>query len=319
MIHTYTVADSMAVYFRRLTTFALIGVLGLTFLALVVYQFVDKIDWHSHHPPGVPGILVGGYVLALVAAYLIYIWAHHVKSLQKRHLDYRALAEGFRVQIFWYLAGIWASAADFYLRKQRGELEWIRHAIRAGAMLVAQPDGGLSVSAQDRAGRAQAVLACWVKDQHEWYTKSSRKNEAGAKSIKRLGRFIAIPVALLLASGKLLKATIWEGHPAIVQRFFSKPYEDWSHLWAFGITFLVVAAIGLLQVYSKFSALSEQGKQYSRMAIAFGNALRYIEGLESLDSPEARSVLSELGREALLENGDWLLLHRERPLEVPKA
>jgi hypothetical protein len=28
-------------------------------------------------------------------------------------------------------------------------------------------------------------------------------------------------------------------------------------------------------------------------------------------------VLRELGQEALEENGDWVLLHRERPLEVP--
>jgi hypothetical protein len=30
----------------------------------------------------------------------------------------------------------------------------------------------------------------------------------------------------------------------------------------------------------------------------------------------ARDVLRELGLEALVENGDWVLLHRERPLDV---
>jgi hypothetical protein len=34
---------------------------------------------------------------------------------------------------------------------------------------------------------------------------------------------------------------------------------------------------------------------------------------------EARALLRELGAEALEENGDWVLLHRERPLEVPHA
>ena len=34
---------------------------------------------------------------------------------------------------------------------------------------------------------------------------------------------------------------------------------------------------------------------------------------------EAQELLIELGKEALGENGDWMLLHRERPLEVPKG
>jgi hypothetical protein len=34
---------------------------------------------------------------------------------------------------------------------------------------------------------------------------------------------------------------------------------------------------------------------------------------------EATSYILELGKEALAENGDWLLHHRERPLEVPKG
>ena len=33
----------------------------------------------------------------------------------------------------------------------------------------------------------------------------------------------------------------------------------------------------------------------------------------------APALIEELGKEALVENGDWVLLHRERPLQVPKA
>jgi len=31
----------------------------------------------------------------------------------------------------------------------------------------------------------------------------------------------------------------------------------------------------------------------------------------------ARLLILELGQQALGENGDWVLLHRERPLEMP--
>jgi hypothetical protein len=33
----------------------------------------------------------------------------------------------------------------------------------------------------------------------------------------------------------------------------------------------------------------------------------------------ARSLAVELGKEALAEHGDWLMLHRERPIKLPKV
>jgi hypothetical protein len=32
---------------------------------------------------------------------------------------------------------------------------------------------------------------------------------------------------------------------------------------------------------------------------------------------ELTALIEELGKEALSENGDWILLHRDRPLDVP--
>ena len=42
-------------------------------------------------------------------------------------------------------------------------------------------------------------------------------------------------------------------------------------------------------------------------------------GLAAPGSGEAPATLLELGKEALAENGDWVLLRRERPLEMPHA
>jgi hypothetical protein len=41
-------------------------------------------------------------------------------------------------------------------------------------------------------------------------------------------------------------------------------------------------------------------------------ALRYVG-----DHVRARDILVEIGKIALVENGDWLILHRQRPVEVP--
>jgi hypothetical protein len=54
------------------------------------------------------------------------------------------------------------------------------------------------------------------------------------------------------------------------------------------------------------------------MLIIFDNAIKSIRGLlGSGKVAAAKSCLRALGKETLIENGDWVLLHRERPLEIP--
>jgi hypothetical protein len=50
---------------------------------------------------------------------------------------------------------------------------------------------------------------------------------------------------------------------------------------------------------------------FSRGAVCLEFALR------DTDYGLAKSLIRELGDEALAENGDWVLLHRERAIEVP--
>ena len=102
--------------------------------------------------------------------------------------------------------------------------------------------------------------------------------------------------------------------------------ESWEHVahhahgWmALGIT--MPAVIGaLLHGYSEKRALAEHVKQYDRMSVLFANAKQRLrEALDAGRLHEARHLLWELGKEALAENGDWVLLHRQRPLEIPQA
>ena len=43
------------------------------------------------------------------------------------------------------------------------------------------------------------------------------------------------------------------------------------------------------------------------------------QAIEANDKSDANDIISELAQEALLENGDWLLMHWSRPLEIPKG
>jgi hypothetical protein len=41
--------------------------------------------------------------------------------------------------------------------------------------------------------------------------------------------------------------------------------------------------------------------------------------LEERETDAAQALVVELGKEALAEHADWVLLHRERPVELPEA
>jgi hypothetical protein len=72
--------------------------------------------------------------------------------------------------------------------------------------------------------------------------------------------------------------------------------------------------------YAEKLALAEHVKQYQRMRLLFDGTAEHVRrALRRGDLAAARALLFELGREALAESGDWVLLHRERPLEVPRA
>ena len=92
------------------------------------------------------------------------------------------------------------------------------------------------------------------------------------------------------------------------------------------VTIASLAAIGgILHYYVEKRAHPEHAKQYQRMKIMFENAGNSLSELgqpsewSSYEREKAFSVIADLGKEALAENGDWVLLHRERPVELPKA
>jgi len=84
--------------------------------------------------------------------------------------------------------------------------------------------------------------------------------------------------------------------------------------------FVLAGLAGVLHTYIDKRALSEHTKQYERMGTLFTLAAqRMKKRLEEKRTDEARRILLELGKESLAENGDWLMTHRNRPVDVPHA
>ena len=63
-----------------------------------------------------------------------------------------------------------------------------------------------------------------------------------------------------------------------------------------------------------------QAKRYHWMSALFKQTSEQLKALlNEQKSSEAQRLILDLGKEALEENGDWVIIHRERTLEVPKG
>ena len=231
-------------------------------------------------------------------------------ALDSQSLDYRAMAEGSRVLFFWLIAGIDDSVSDNYLDKQRTELDWIRNALR-----------GWSIGVKDRwtiafanvRERLDFVVEHWVNDQLAYFKKKSKQNEDSAELMERAVS-LSVTLALLGAVG-IAVAAIWNS--AFHHDWWESPKSEWL-AWPIIAIDLFLALGALLHHFRERMAYSEHAKQYRRMMGVFQNASEMIRAkLDSNDIAGARRCLRNLGREALAENADWVLLHRDRPLELP--
>ena len=74
---------------------------------------------------------------------------------------------------------------------------------------------------------------------------------------------------------------------------------------------------GLLREFGEKMALKKQARSYEQMRSLLGTAsVKMKKLIDAKDWPSANTLLSGLGREALAENADWVLYHRDRPPEM---
>jgi hypothetical protein len=291
----YATADVLAGFFQTRTLQTLIWLFILVFI-------VVSAQVASYVLTGNPYILLT-YVLGLAAAYTAYLWAHR-GEFEKKYLDYRALAEGLRIQLFWEIGGISENIADHYMRKQKGELDWIRNAV----IIWSIPEEGSSseelMYGSTIEARLKFVGKHWISDQFNYFRKAAIRDRQKLERFRLWGNIFFF-VGLLLATIETSFDFFLTSNP----------------LTRITLVIGVAQVIGaLLHGYSEKRLLSEQSRQYTRMGMLFSNAKNYYEKqVADKQHDAAQSLIMELGREALVENGDWVLLHRERPMEVPKA
>jgi len=298
----FSVADALSTCAQVERNAVFIKLAGLATLAIIFQQIYSG-------PFSSPFILGAALVSGIIAV-LVFKLAS-LSRVEDRYLDYRVLAEACRVQHFWLKTGVKASVADNFLLEQRDELEWIRQAVRTNDLSIDLN----SMSAPADVSNIEATRKHWVEDQRKYFIGTAFK--LGKSELNRLKMIRWSSIAsTLFFSGVVAVFTL-----AVAQILLMEHYLELGAVLVqySGIAYgLLFAASGMIKVYQEINAFSEHSKSYRRSGMLMNRASQRLVDAESRnDVILSQRILYETGCEALDENGDWLLLHRNRPVEVP--
>lgn len=308
-------------------------------------------DWIHVDPRN---LLLITFLLSLAGAVVVVLIAWWYR-FSERYLDYRALAEAVRVRIMWGAAGIPESVAESYLGQMRSEIAWARMALKSASPPPAIWQRYFrNLTADVKIARLRTVADLWVRKQRKYFADKMQVHRIGAAKLRSrgfqmalVGWFIALafvplaywhafesrplnPQARAAEEGVSPTVATSPGLPAssALSEHLDKPpaaaaknrrpeTEHSGQKWPLIVIGTLVLAGGLLIAYCERRSHEELAKQYERMAKVFSQGEQEIDDLLLANNTEAiQDVMRALGREAIMENAQWLILRRNRPVEL---
>jgi hypothetical protein len=267
------------------------------------------------------GLLLTAYSLCYVLIFVVFLRARRERH-QERFLDYRALAEAFRVAVFWRLVGIGLKAADADAAgdgsavdphtvgvlanacplKQPSELSWVKECLRTLELL----DRAEGIAHERELAPACHAVArsAWVNGQAAFFRRRGLDYDNLAERLEGWAGILLMITAFLLAP--LLGIVAFGGAAAPV-------FLGVDLLLVLG---LLPGSAAALTAYSERLALKAQARQYDRMRLLFERACELLpERIEPHTTALVRAVYRELGIEAMRESAEWVAVYRQRPIE----
>jgi len=288
----FQAADWLAIHFQRRVYFAMRAIYTLAALMGIAFMCYADLPAQDYMIFVFLALFAFGVSVSLVA---------RRRGWHRKYLDYRALAEGLRVQSYWRRAGLSVTADsefahDNFLQKQDVELGWIRNVMRSAGL-----EADLSKSPPEP-DAIERVIAEWVGEsgvsgQLGYYERRASQRTRLHRITESLGSvslWLGIGISVFLA--------------AFVLRLSQ---DTKTTLVAIMAAVSVIAAVREAYAYRK--ADKELIKQYRFMCRIFTSARGALD--HARDAAEQREILRALGEAALAEHAEWTLMHRERPLE----
>ena len=288
--HVFRAADWLAIYFQKRMLRALRATHLLALLMGLMYIIYSDLVPKQYFLYAFLGFFVVAAIIHTIAAR---------EAWHRKYLDYRTLAEGLRVQLYWAAAGVTTGtiskfAHDNFLQAQDPDLGWIRNVMRvAGTESDASGYNdpvGLEFTLKEWLGDEDSGQLGYFRRKGEERARRFQRTEGLAKIVLWIG-FAAVALLILMSAeiGDLVR------DPVVV---------------LMGVMLLLV---GVHQSYGFSIADAELIKQYKFMYRIFHNARRRIDAADS--DAERRRILHVLGDAALGEHAQWILMHRERSIE----
>jgi len=306
ILSCYGYADTLALHYQKITTDVL---KRLLITAVASFFFFDIFDqfWAKAYILALFPIIMGmGYLFYKIALR---------KDYENKYYDYRALAEGLRVQFFWKLMHSKENTYDHYLRKYRGEMDWIFQTIR-NVCMNANQEISQNPSACKK-GELEIIQRRWVKDQENFFVKKATEKgqKIGRQETTTLCFFCA---ALVMVLGFFIVKAIVSYQQGSFKDFINmEDIHQGFVCYLFSFLIDVFLAIGAaLAIYVEKRAFADELRQYQRMMVLYSRASRFMEKyIAENNIMGAENLAIELGKEALIENGDWYIIQRSKPLE----
>jgi hypothetical protein len=283
----FRAADWLAIHYQKQFLFMLRATHALVFLMAMMFLFYSEV--------AASRFFMIAFAIGLAIAVGLRAQAAR-KQWRERYLEYRALAEGLRVQFYWGVAGVTSGSLtkythDNFLQKQDIALAWIRNVMRAAGI-------GCDAAPNTERTGLEFALEDWIGTESKggqlrYYRTKAVQHEARNAQLEGLGRFVAYAVVVFLVG-------------AVV----APPGGLRTALFVLLAVLLLVVSIR--EAYAYRVAEKEVIRQYEFMYRIFHNARKRL-ATATTDS-EKRRILRILGEAALEEHAEWVLLHRERAL-----
>ena len=216
-------------------------------------------------------------------------------AVHRRYIEYRALAEALRVQLYLRYAGSRTETQRIMAWTQQQETPWILCALCA-------------VNAGKAPEQTRDVRESWVEGQRAYHEKTGKRSAGQSGRNDRLVRIAAICAATLYFGGlafELLCGGLIFAPTVRVQHI-----ETWRTVLKILLGTVTVGTLFLASSYGQMSV--ERNRTDHRKMEAFYAAVgRQMERLG-----QTEELLETLAREELTENGNWCSYQRDNAPEL---
>ncbi len=250
-----------------------------------------------------PNIVFHKYIdiIYIFLALIIFLLLKWFNTKKEKHEDYRALAEGLRVQTAWNMAKINDSAALYYLSHQKGELGWIRTALRCINVFHLPIDNKEKIN-------IDLLDKYWINEQIGYFNKNIPEKQKQSVAINKKIKFYFIVFVISAIANGIFGFT--DISTKLSPIFMNLTIADF-----FQVLFIVLPLSYLSYLKSKqhFDGNDELLREYTLSLDIFQRADKLIKKADI----DKQSVYKNLGVEALRENSSWIITRRTKEYTTP--